>query len=76
MITWELGTLKMPSSINYKLPEIEDHFYLMDEIYSPEPESTEGKISSIYPLIGVLLVILLPWISFVKMVTFVFILYF
>lgn len=69
MITWELGTLKMPSSINYKLPEIEDHFYLMDEIYSPEPELFEGKISSLYHLIGLIFIILLPWISFIKMVT-------
>ena len=40
----------------------------MDEIYSPEPESTEGKISSLYPSIGLLFIILLPWISFIKMV--------
>lgn len=67
-LIWELGSLHTPESIEYKIPEIEDHFYAQLEIYTPEPEVVEGKKSLLYPLLGLGLVVALPWISFVKMV--------
>ena len=68
LISWELGIIKIPSKIDYKLPEIEDHFYKQDEIYTPEPEKSEGKKSPIYPIIGVFLVVIIPWLTFIKTV--------
>ncbi len=68
--SWEIGTIKMSKSIDYKLPEIEDFFYKLPEIYTPEAENeSEGKKNSMYPLIGLVIAVVLPWISFIKMVT-------
>lgn len=68
-LDWTLGHLVMPKSVDYKLPEIEDHFYKMPEIYTPEEEQkSEGKKNSIYQLIGIIGAIALPWICFIIMV--------
>lgn len=71
---WEFGLIKMPKSIDYKLPEIEDNFYKMPEIYTPEnvDESEGGKRNIIYPVVGLIISVILPWISFIKMVHFTF----
>ena len=70
VISWELGTLKMPESLDYKIPDIEDHFYKMPEIYTPEEEVIEGKEkeSSFYPVAGLIFAVILPWLTFIKLV--------
>lgn len=68
VINWELGTLKMPESLNFKLPDIEDHFYKMPEIYTPENEVSEGKNSALYPFVGLILSVIIPWLTFTKLV--------
>ena len=68
LISWEIGTIKTPNSIEYKIPEIEDSFYIMPEIYTPQIiADSEEKNNSIYSLIGLVFAVVLPWISFVKM---------
>lgn len=68
IVNWDLGTVKMPESLEYKLPEIEDHFYKMPEIYTPEEERSEGKKSPVYPLFGLILAVALPWLAFIRLV--------
>ena len=68
-LDWTIGNIKMPKSIDYKLPEIEDHFYKMPEIYTPEEvQNPEGKKNPMYQFIGIIGAILIPWICFIKMV--------
>lgn len=67
-LAWDIGSLTAPKSIDYKIPEIEDHFYAQPEIYTTEPEIVQGKKTPLYPLLGLLFVVALPWISFMKMV--------
>lgn len=68
VLNWELGTLKMPESLDYKIPDIEDHFYKMPEIYTPEDEVSEGKKSPLYPVVGLIIAVILPWLTFIKLV--------
>lgn len=69
LINWEIGTMKLPKYIDYKLPEIEDHFYHLPEIIIPEfIEENQGKQNSIYTIIGFIITLLIPWISFIKLV--------
>lgn len=70
ILSWELGTLKMPLSIDYKLADIEDHFYKMPEIYTPEEDIIEGKKNALYPIAGLVFVVILPWLYFIKLVSF------
>ena len=67
-LDWLIGNLVMPKSIEYKIPEIEDQFYKMPEIYTPEEQKAEGKQNPIYPVAGIVASVLLPWICFIKMV--------
>lgn len=67
-LEWSIGTLKMPNSIDYKIPDIEDHFYKMPEIYTPEELKKEGKHNPIYPIVGFVASVLFPWFCFIKMV--------
>lgn len=67
-LEWSIGTLRMPNLLDYKLPEIEDHFYKMPEIYTPEELQKEGKQHPIYPIAGFVASVLVPWICFIKMV--------
>lgn len=66
-VSWDLGTIKTPSHIDHLIPDIEDHFYKMPEIYTPEVVKVEGKTNPMYPIFGFILVVLLPWMSFIKM---------
>ena len=68
VISWDLGTLKMPESLDYKISDIEDHFYKMPEIYTPEEEVVEGKKSPLYPVAGLIIAVILPWLTFIKLV--------
>lgn len=58
----------MPESLEYKLPEIEDHFYKMPEIYTPEEEKTEGTKNPVVFALGLVMVVALPWLSFARLV--------
>ena len=70
VLSWELGSLKMPESLDFKIPDIEDHFYKKPEIYTPEEIVNEDKKGPLYPILGLIIAVLLPWLTFIRLVNF------
>ena len=59
MKSWNFGVLKTPLSINFKSPDIEDHFYKQEEIFTVSPIA-RAKINPILPMIGLIMTVIIP----------------
>lgn len=57
--SWDLGVLKSPLSINYNIPDIEDHFYKQDELFAAGPKQPT-TINPFLPIIGLIMTVAFP----------------
>ena len=61
-ITWKLGVIRTPKEVSNTIPEIEDFFHALPEIYTPEIEdhTRETRQSIVYLIFAG--VVLIPWV--------------